>query len=299
MTYNRRDFIIQSTLLTFGLSAFPIETLGKSKPLRLGLASDSHYAERLPKGTRFYKGTLNKMKEFVDVMNSESVDFVMHLGDFKDEDESKERLSTLSYLKRIEQVYANFKGARYHCIGNHDVDSITKQEFLAHVVNSDITHQNSYYSYDCNGYHFVVLDANYDQFGKDHFYAEGADWQDTNIPEDQLKWLEHDLAFTSYPTIVFCHHPLFEFYRGGHKYHINNYKSIQHLLESSNKVIAVFQGHVHEERIKTINGIHYITQLGMVDFEGLENNSFSIVEIDKKQIRITGYKRATNSELHY
>jgi alkaline phosphatase len=37
----------------------------------------------------------------------------------------------------------------------------------------------------------------------------------------------------------------------------------------------------------------------MVDFEGLENNSFSIVEIDKKQIRITGYKRATNSELHY
>jgi alkaline phosphatase len=32
----------------------------------------------------------------------------------------------------------------------------------------------------------------------------------------------------------------------------------------------------------------------MVDGSGLENNSFSIVTIDEKQIRIDGYKRASD-----
>jgi len=66
------------------------------------------------------------------------------------------------------------------------------------------------------------------------------------------------------------------------------------LLEDSNKVLAVFQGHVHEEIHKEINGVHYITQLGMVDGNGLENNSFSIVPIDEKQIQVDGHKRASD-----
>ena len=66
------------------------------------------------------------------------------------------------------------------------------------------------------------------------------------------------------------------------------------LLEDSNKVLAVFQGHVHEEIHKEINGVHYITQLGMVDGNGLENNSFSIVTIDEKQIQVDGHKRASD-----
>jgi len=57
-----------------------------------------------------------------------------------------------------------------------------------------------------------------------------------------------------------------------------------------------FQGHVHEEIHKEINGIHYITQLGMVDGRGLGNNSFSIVTIDEKQIQIDGYKRASDED---
>jgi alkaline phosphatase len=300
MGYDRRDFLIQSTLLTVGVTAMPITTMGLMKqPLRFGLASDSHYADRAPKGTRFYRGSLDKMQEFVNVMHKESVDFVMHLGDFKDENIKQNAKDTLRYLQQIETLYSSFKGPRYHCIGNHDVDSITKQEFLAHVSNTGIAKDKSYYAFDQQGYHMVVLDPNYDSQGKDHFYAEGADWQDTNIPNAQINWLIEDLKRTNKPTFIFCHHPLFEFFRDGQKYHINNYKELQQIFEDSKKVIAVFQGHVHEERIQTINGIHYITQQGMVDYEGIENNSFSLVNITPHTIQITGFKRARNSELHY
>ena len=68
-------------------------------------------------------------------------------------------------------------------------------------------------------------------------------------------------------------------------------------MEASGKVTAVFQGHVHQEDVVELNGIHYCTQLGMVDYSGLENNSFAIVEITSKEIKIDGYKRAATKRL--
>ena len=67
-----------------------------------------------------------------------------------------------------------------------------------------------------------------------------------------------------------------------------------HALKEEKKVMAVFQGHVHAEHHELIGGIHYLTQLAMVDHEGLENNSFSIVEIQEGQIRIDGFKRVSD-----
>jgi alkaline phosphatase len=53
-------------------------------------------------------------------------------------------------------------------------------------------------------------------------------------------------------------------------------------------------GHVHNERFETVNGIQYISQFGMVDYEGLENNSFAIVSLTENQMKIDGYKRTTD-----
>ncbi|MFS4456143.1 metallophosphoesterase family protein [Maribacter sp. 2304DJ31-5] len=292
----RRTFLKQSSLFTIATTVLPIQAcLSGQQSIRFGVASDSHYADREPKGTRYYRGSLGKMQEFVETMNQEKVDFVIHLGDFKDEGPDKKETDTLNFLKDIESVYETFKGPRFHCIGNHDVDSITKAQFLAHITNTGVSKDKSYYSFDQNGFHFVVLDANRHKDGSHHFFKEGSDWQDTNLGEKQTIWLQTDLQNTNLPTIVFCHHPLFEYHGEGHKYHINNYKKVQGILEESNKVLTVFQGHVHNESHKRINGIHYITQLGMVDYEGLENNSFSIVEINGNELKINGYKRTTTN----
>lgn len=294
----RRKFVKNMGLFNVGSMVIPLEFLnvGKEKYVRFGIASDSHYADREPAGTRYYRQSLGKMREFVTEMNSEEVDFVIHLGDFKDEDRTKNEMSTLDYLKKIEQVYSEFRGPRFHCVGNHDVDSITKKQFLEHIENTDIPQDKSYYSFDIKGCHFVVLDANFNEDGSNHYFLEGTDWQNTNLTKEQLKWLELDLEQTENPTFIFCHHPLFEFNREGKKYHINKFEKVQQILNDSGKVLAVFQGHVHEERHIEIKGIHYITQNGMVDYQGWENNSFAMVEIRRNEMQLFGYQRANSND---
>ena len=293
----RRTFVKELSFFTIASMVLPFKSCkGNPRSIRFGLAADSHYADRSPVGTRYYREALGKMEEFVSVMNASEVDFVMHLGDFKDEGPDKKEQDTLRYLQEIEAVYAQFQGPRYHCVGNHDVDSINKAQFLSNIENTGIPTDKSYYSFDSKGYHFIVLDANYDQLGAPHFFKEGANWQDPNIPPEQLAWFKQDLENNSSPTIVFCHHPLFQYRNKGYQYHVNNYKAVQEIIDSQPNCIAVIQGHVHEELFKKINGVHYITQLAMIDYAGLENNSFAIVELSEDRLTIHGYKRSSSLE---
>ena len=144
-----------------------------------------------------------------------------------------------------------------------------------------------------------MLDANYDAEGTDHFFAEGSDWENANIPEEELAWLREDLAQNKKPTVVFCHHPLYEFYKEGSKFHGTNFAEVQQMLQKSSWVVACLHGHVHKEDVSIINGVTYITRLGIVDFEGVENNAFSIVEVSKDGLKIEGYKRSSSSDFKW
>ncbi len=284
-----------TTILTVPKIAF--SQMKKDEKIRFGILADSHYADRDPAGSRYYREAKLKMREAIKELNDHNLDFVVHLGDFKDEGPEQNPQETLGFLKDIETEFQKFDGAVYHCIGNHDVDSITKGQFLDHIKNTDQTKAESYFSFDNNGMHFIILDANYDAAGKDQFYAEGADWQKTFVPDFEMEWLQNDLKNTEMPCVVFCHHPLYEYHKEGYTFNVHNHKEVRHILEASEKVVAAFHGHVHQEDFNFINGIHYITQLGMVDYQGLQNNSFAIAEISDDKISIRGFNRASSREL--
>jgi metallophosphoesterase superfamily enzyme len=108
---------------------------------------------------------LDKLAACVAEMNRERVDFLVELGDFKDQDTPPVESRTLEYLERIEGVFRKFEGPRYHVLGNHDMDSISKAQFLARVENAGIPSERSYYSFDLRGIHGVVLDANFTREG--------------------------------------------------------------------------------------------------------------------------------------
>ena len=88
---------------------------------------------------------------------------------------------------------------RHHVLGNHCVDTLTKEEFLDRVGQ-----ERSFYSFDVGGYHFVVLDACFRSDGQP-YGRKNFEWTDANIPAHEVEWLEADLASTSRPTIVFAH----------------------------------------------------------------------------------------------
>ena len=227
----RRQFIKLTGMATTGLllnSCFS----SKNKSIRFGLVTDSHYADREPAGNRHYRESLGKMQECIEVMNKEKVDFLIHLGDFKDQDQSQKTENTLEYLRTLETEFSKFDGPRYHCVGNHDVDSITKQQFLTNVENTGIPKDKSYYSFDSGDFHCVVLDSNFHEDGRDHYFKEGADWKNTNMPKSELEWLSKDLKSTDLPVLIFAHHPLHKYEAHGGSYQVRNYEEIQQILQS-------------------------------------------------------------------
>jgi len=226
-------------------------------------------------------------------MNGQKVDFLVELGDFKDQNSPPVEQKTLSYLQAIECVFCKFDGPRYHVLGNHDLDSLSKSQFLANIENTGIDPGRSYYSFDFNGLHFVVLDANYKSDGADYDHGN-FDWTDANIPPAELQWLKGDLAATCKPVIVMIHQLL----NGAGSVYVKNAADVRQVLEQSDKVLAVFQGHHHEGSYSLIEGTHYYTLKATVEGPGPENNSYVIVEVrPNMSINVTGYRKAVSKQL--
>ncbi len=264
-----------------------------NRPVRFGVVTDCHYADVDPAGTRFYRQSLDKLAECVDRMNTEKVDFLIELGDFKDQGRPPVERDTLAYLQDAEAVFQRFAGPTYHVLGNHDVDSISKAQFLTRVTNTRIDPGRSYYSFDVKGLHCIVLDANYRSDDADYDHGD-FDWTDANVPAHELDWLRKDLAAAPGPAVIFIHQLL----DGTDSVSVRNAPQVRAILDESGKVQAVFQGHHHEGRYGRINGIHYYTLRAVVEGQGADSNSYAIVEVaDDPPIRIFGYRRAVSATL--
>jgi len=263
-----------------------------AQKVTFGIVTDVHYAEIPDNGNRKYTQSLGKLQECVDTMNLYKVDFLVELGDFKDMSHPAEEQKTLGYLEQVEGVFSQFDGKRYHVLGNHDEDCISKKQFLAIAENSGISRKKSYYSFDTGGFHFVVLDANFDSTGKDFDHGK-FDWGDPNIPEKELKWLNKDLNKTENSVIVFIHQLL----DGAHPYQVNNASQVRAMLERCGKVKYVFQGHYHEGNYSDINGIHYYTLCSLIEGEKPQGNSYAIVTVSGKEILIKGFRNAVTKDL--
>lgn len=257
-----------------------------------GMLTDVHYAAIPDKGTRKFSQSLDKMAQCIDTMNKKKVGFLIELGDFKDMTVPPDKNATLGYLKTAETAFTRFKGDRYHVLGNHDEDCISKKEFYSVVENSGIEGDHTWYSFNKGGYRFIVLDACFDSTGRS-YDSGNFDWSDANLPSVELKWLENELNNNRQPVIVFVHQLLY----GNSKATIKNAGTVRAVLEKSRRVKCVFQGHEHSGGYEMINGIHYYTLKGMIEGDLPGSNSFAIVNIKKDTILIHGFGNAVTQSL--
>lgn len=281
MKMRRKEFIqyLSSGILLLAVGRLPQALAAPRRTLRFGVLTDTHYADRPTAGTRHYADSLQKVDEAIEAFNRAKVDFVIELGDLKDMDAKGTPELTLRYLDSIEQRLRRFDGPLYHVLGNHDMDCITKEEFLAHTTNEGRTTGRSYYSFSVNGYRCIVLDANFNPDGEP--YARGNfDWKSATIPASQLEWLEQELAAHSkQPTLIFVHQMLDSFSTVSHNLCVDNADEVRAILEHHKQVRAVFQGHHHPGHHSHRAGIHYLTLNGMIEKSAPEHNSYAIVEV--------------------
>lgn len=293
MSLTRRGFVrgLAGGAVLGGLGGGSSVLAAGAPLLKFGMITDLHYADIVPSGSRFYRDSLEKLAVCVAEMNSQQVDFLIELGDFKDQ--GVDEATTLKYLEDIEGVYARFNGSRYHVLGNHDMDNISKEQFFSRITNTGIESGRSWYSFDNKGWHFVVLDANFLQDGTP--YNKGNfNWRQAWVPQIELDWLGADLAATTLPTVVFVHQLLEQ--DSGNLY-VRNAAEVRSVLEGSGRVKAVFQGHHHSGAYALLNGIHYYTLKGAIEGAGVGNNAFATVGLAGNRIVVEGFGKAVSRSM--
>ncbi len=209
----------------------------KHNTVKFGICSDVHLPTMHDSEYRITK--------FIDSMKIANPDFIIELGDFGTPDPK---------YAHFFEIWNSFPGDRYHVIGNHEMDGgYSREEAVAYRKM-----KSSYYSFDKNGFHFIVLDGN----DKKDLNAKG---YKQYIGKEQQNWLKKNLADTKLPVIVFSHQGLTISPGAEESYGVENYKEIQEIFELHNqqnpstKVIVCFNGHTHYDYAENVNDIWYVT----------------------------------------
>ena len=131
----------------------------------------------------------------------------------------------------------------FHAIGNHDVFGILTKSgvsppdpLYAKKMFEDRIGARTYYSFDRQGYHFIVLDS--------IFPTEDREWEG-RLDDAQLLWLATDLKSVAAPTpiVVIVHVPLVTGFLGYSPKPAGRQKYNTYSVENSPDVLALFEGH--------------------------------------------------------
>ena len=239
---NRKKFIqlgglgIGGLFVNKSLASVPIaaakDNVLKTDKVKFGVIADLHH-DLMHDGAR-------RAKLFIDAMKRENPDFIISLGDFcfpKVEN------------KELMDIWSGFTGERHFVIGNHDTDGGFTKKQVTDFWNSPAP----YYSFDKQGFHFVILDGN------EKSQTKKIEGYPRSISQQQLEWLKKDIGSTKNRVIIFCHQGL-DNDDGG----LENGMAVRYLLEQLNieagfnKILLVLTGHHHLNYHNEINGIHYV-----------------------------------------
>ncbi|NLF68612.1 MAG: alkaline phosphatase [Candidatus Anammoximicrobium sp.] len=283
----RRTFFRQtSCLLAAGAGCLTREATaadadGPAAPLlRIGLLTDLHSADKPAAGSRHYRDSLAKLASAGEQFAKARTDCLVELGDCIDTAISRE--AEKDALRRIHAALAAIPSPCHYVLGNHCVSALTKPDFLEIVGQA-----KSFYSFDLARYHLVILDACFRSDGAP-YGGNNFDWKDANVPPEEIAWLRSDLQQTTLPTLVFVHQRLDVTPPLG----IKNAPQVRQVLEDSQRVAAVFQGHDHHGDERLLNGIPYCTLRAMVEGPGLDHNAYAILDVlPGGELRVTGFGR--------
>lgn len=221
--------------LSFNLSAQKYSTV------KIGMCTDTH----LPT----MHDAEYRITTFIETMKKKKPDFIIELGDFA--------TPAPKYAKYFE-IWNSFPGDKYHLIGNHEMDGGTSREEAIAYRGME----SGYYSFDKNGFHFIVLDGNDKKNPEEKGYKQF-------IGPEQVAWLKAELASANALTVIFSHQGLSYYRSADEDLGVDNYREIQQILVDHNKqnpdarVIACFNGHSHWDYAENIDGIWYITITSM------------------------------------
>ncbi len=230
--------------------------------MKIGLFADAHYchAEVLC-GTRRPSLSLSKIREAMEAFRAENVDICICLGDLTDHAPEDTKESVAACFHEALDVIRSYNIPFYLVPGNHDYIMLTADELEKRGIKIPP------YTISVDGYQLIFLDANYRGDGR-RFDVAGVEWTDSNLPGEQRAFLKATLENVDEKFIVCIHENLDPFVEEHHV--VKNAEEIRKIIQNSDKVQMVLQGHYHFGAEHTVDGIPYVTLPAMC--EGADNS---------------------------
>ena len=278
-------FLMAILLTAFPYNGVELPTIDAAKDdcrMVAELISDTHLEEKEFIRQSFLKTGLKNLSRA-----KITVDAVVNAGDLTNYADEPSLAKYYEILEKYSPCKA-LSAAGNHDIGHagdRDVTDITREEAKANFIRYNneylgIDAQDTYYSYEVNGYKFIVLgDICYD----------GGHWDAMDIGPEQMAFLDSELAAGTAegkPVFVVCHWPVDDINGeatiwpgSGIDLAVNDVKSV---MEKYDNVFYI-SGHMHagikstavDEKydlatVETVNGVTYINlpTYGLVNMFG-------------------------------
>lgn len=283
----KRLFLIAALQLVV-LIGFAAEPL-----LKFGVIADIQYCDDNPRGSRYYRNSLQKLDDVVEALNQENVSFTVNLGDLVERDAVQNLPAVLERLKDLDNPV-------YNTTGNHDHWGVEDHNWLFKTVGMPA----SYYAFTEGNWRFIVLNTNevssYTTMAKKkEFAAMDKKISDEKRPtptsynggvgKKQMRWLKRELKKAGrcgMNVLLFSHHPL----HGVPGLNaLNDVEIVELLSKFPGTVRGAIAGHHHDGAFAIQDGIFFITVDGIVETEN--DNAFGVVTIYPDRLELEGYGR--------
>ena len=260
----------------------------ESQLIRFGVSADCH----------LQRGAQNEVffREFVEDMVQWKPDFVIDLGDLACQTANGQTTqelhdAQLNGLICDWGILSKLSCPVYIVMGNHDLgwikggdETVTPDDLYAdthsgeHITKDEFLNvtgmPHRYYSFDVNGYHFIVLDGNNESDDSTPKLGHDGVVGGYFIDDVQKEWLAKDLADNSGKIkVVFCHEELHHTQpegsgeggnvpftpAGNEGSYVDNGWQLRNMFKADGMVLVCFSGHKHVNRWTVYGGVNYIT----------------------------------------
>tara|TARA_R110002073_G_scaffold336208_1_gene530999 strand:- start:147972 stop:148907 length:936 start_codon:yes stop_codon:yes gene_type:complete len=249
----RRTVLKQLGLVTGAMAIAPmisastsIETFkNKNRILRIAHITDIHMRPEHDAPNRFKKCLADIKKHEIDFfMNGGDIIYAANYKHIE-----RERVNEQwNIWKALRSEFSEYE--MYSCLGNHDMwwaaPEKTDPMYGKDYVAKQLEMPSTFYSFDKNGWHFIILDSLNDKT--------------IALGEDQREWLEKDLEKlpARTPVLIMSHCPILSacgvFKNGNHK----DSKEITTIFyKHKDKKINCIGGHIHLLDHSVYNNVNY------------------------------------------